>query len=178
MLQKVSSESSFRKRSSYWNWFDCMKQNCFPSMASKGRCYHQRKKSRTHLTIIIHYAYTMVQLSSGLGSSLVFSWAAVLLWSSISQQLQDSVDTACRPEAEYDATCKEGVCVRVQAWSSQFNGTNIMPHCTQGQHTLSSDLSSVFKDVVPIFQVLFCKRGWGQKRNEKRKREKPELVIV
>lgn len=150
----------------------------FSINGSKGRYYHQRKKSRTHLTKTIHYAYTVVQLSSGLGSGFVFSWASVLLWSSISQQFQDSVDTSCRPEAEYDATCKEGVCVQVQAWTSQFNGTNTMPHCAQGQHTLSSVLSSVFKDVVPIFQAFFCKTGWGQKRNEQKKREKPEPVTV
>lgn len=64
-------------------WFDCMKQNHSRLMVSEDRCYHQGKNSRTHLTKIVQYACTVVQLSSSPGSGLVCSWSSVLLWSSV-----------------------------------------------------------------------------------------------
>lgn len=63
--------------------FESMKRNNFCLMASKDRCYHQRKNSRTHLPKIVHYAYTVVQLSSSPGSGLFCSLASVVLCSSV-----------------------------------------------------------------------------------------------
>lgn len=64
-------------------WFESMKRNNFCLMASKDRRYHQGKNSRTYLPKIVHYAYTMVQLSSSPGSGLFCSRASVLLCSSV-----------------------------------------------------------------------------------------------
>lgn len=64
-------------------WFDCMKQNHFHLTASKDRCYHPGKNSRTHMTKILHYAYTVLQLSSSPGWGLACSRASVFLCSSV-----------------------------------------------------------------------------------------------
>lgn len=64
-------------------WSESMKWNNFCLMASKDRRYHQGKNSRTYLPKIVHYAYTVVQLSSSPGSGLFCSRASVLLRSSV-----------------------------------------------------------------------------------------------
>lgn len=140
--------------------FDETNNSCL--MASRDRCYYQGKNDRTHLEKFFCYIYTMVQLSSCPGSGLVCSWASVLLLCS-RVQLQDSAESSRRSEPEHDGTWKEGVYVQVQAWTSQSSSTNRVLHCTQGLGTPTSMLSSVFEEVVPIWQVFSLARGQKQK---------------
>lgn len=109
----------------------------------------------------------MVQLQSSQVSSVLkrlYSCAQVL-------QLQNSVESSCRPKAKYDATWEEVVYVQVQAWSSQSNGTNTMLHYTQGADTLSSMLSSgFFLEVAQIFQVFFLGKEVRDKKKEMKKK--------